>query len=484
MDTQTIVAAPQLRVVVDAKPRRDKVMIALLGVTGAGKSTFINTATGQDVVKTSPGSQPCTQDPKAIEFRLDDRTIVLIDTPGFDDSKRSDVRILEDIATWMAKGGFLKERMLDGLIFLHPITLARAGGSELNRTKLLEKILGPNTYNRVLIATTMWDYVASEDLVKERLETRFAPGGVWHELKELGASCVRHENTQQSAHDIVRRIINITDKFGKPKTLLETELKEKQGRVAQTSAGKTLEARLHEEIKMLQEQIFKNLEQRPPGSYKNDGDREHRATWKRWNKDQRILKNRLLEKEQELKKLQNIVFKASHADRKETYQVSLCRARGVYGRVETPLKGAFVDRVGWVTYFDIPRYLHMGYRVWAPDSRRTHLHGDYLTYELFVRPPQWKICLQSHSSPPDLFMQVVLGLFSAGDTEPYSSIVAIPQHLQLGRRVMPWEVKPALHYRMRKELSEPDALVQDLLRGGSPFARLLNNREGVRVVSL
>ncbi|KAK4107092.1 P-loop containing nucleoside triphosphate hydrolase protein [Canariomyces notabilis] len=307
METQTDDAAAQLEVVLDAKPRRDKVMIALLGVTGAGKSTFINTATGQDVVKTSSGSKPCTQDPKAIEFRLDDRTVVLIDTPGFDDSKRSDVRILEDIATWMAKGGFLKERMLDGLIFLHPITLARAGGSELNRTKLLEKILGPDVYNRVLIATTMWDYVASEDLVNERLETRFAPGGVSHELKKQGASYVRHENTQKSAHDIIRCIIDITDKFGKPKTLLEDELPKQQGRVVHTTAGKTLEARLQDEIKVLQKQILKHLDKRPPGSYKNDGDREHRKEWKHWNRDQQDLKKQLFEKEQELKKLQNIV---------------------------------------------------------------------------------------------------------------------------------------------------------------------------------
>jgi hypothetical protein len=207
----------------------------------------------------------------------------------------------------MAKRGFLKERMLDGLIFLHPITLTRAGGSELNRTKLLEKILGPHAYNRILIATTMWDYVTSEDLVSERLETRFAPGGVWHELRKQGALYMRHENTRQSAHDIVRRIISITDQFGKPKTLLETELKEKQGHVVQTSAGKTLEARIQEEIKVLQQQILKNLEQRPPGSYKNDGDPRHKKEWKRWNRDQRDLKTQLVEKEQELKKLQNIV---------------------------------------------------------------------------------------------------------------------------------------------------------------------------------
>ncbi|KAK3358106.1 P-loop containing nucleoside triphosphate hydrolase protein [Lasiosphaeria hispida] len=294
-------------------------MIAVLGVTGAGKSTFINTASGQNLLKISHGSQPCTQNPRAVEFQIEvgngNRTIVLIDTPGFDDDKRSDVRILEDIATWMARKGYLKERMLDGLIFLHPVTLTRAGGSELNRTQLLEKILGPDAYSRVLIATTMWDYIVSEDLVKDRLESRLSPGGVWYELTSKGALYVKHRNTKDSAHEIIRRIVGITDSKGKPKTLLETELQEKQGRVVQTSAGKSLESRIQRDIMVLQDQIRKHLEQRPSGSYQNDGISEHKATWKRWNKDHRKLQGQLAGKEGELKQLQNVVVSAQYSPR-------------------------------------------------------------------------------------------------------------------------------------------------------------------------
>lgn len=307
-------------------------MIALLGVTGAGKSTFANTASGKSSMKISHGSQPCeqpapdvsrrsaglntnetciylgTQDPQEVKFQLGGRTIVLIDTPGFDDDKKSDVRILEDIATWMAKKGYLKERMLDGLIFLHPVTHTRAGGSELNRTKLLEQILGRNAYNRVIIASTMWDDIVSEDTVTLRLQTRLDEGGVWHELKNNGASYVKHYNTQKSAHDIIRGIMDITDRLGgPPTTLFETELKEKKGRVGSTSAGKTLESRIRFEIEILQDHLVKHLGQRPPATYKSDGDREHKATWRRWKKDRRVLEAQLDEKEKELRQLQNII---------------------------------------------------------------------------------------------------------------------------------------------------------------------------------
>jgi len=218
------------------------------------------------------------------------------------------VRILEDIATWMAKKGYLKERMLDGLIFLHPVTHTRAGGSELNRTKLLEKILGENAYNRVIIATTMWDYIVSEDIVKDRLQSRFDKGGVWHELKNNGASHVKHYNTKKSAHEIIHRIMGITDSLGgPPKTLFEMELKEKQGRVVHTSAGRTLEGRIRLEIGILQNHLAKHLNQCPPDTYKSDGNPDHKATWKKWNKDKRVLENQLAEKNKELNQLQGVV---------------------------------------------------------------------------------------------------------------------------------------------------------------------------------
>lgn len=168
---------------------------------------------------------------------------------------------------------------------------------------------------------------------------------------------------------------------------------------------------------------------------------------------------------------------------KQTYWVSLCGGRGLCsgalgGDSIEALEGAFVDRVGWVTVTDILRYLQMGYRVWAPNSRRIHIHGDYMTYKFFLRPPQWLLCLQSHEHPPDLLMQVSFGLFKDESTEPYSSLIAIPEELQLGRRVMPWELKPALRYRMKRELSGADDLAAELMRGGSFLGRFLGNTGG------
>lgn len=90
-----------------------------MGATGSGKSTvwmwfvfgqaekliyrtqFINLASGSNLpISALLGS--CTQDvQEAPEFQLDGRQIKLIDTPGFDDTDRSEVHILKLIANFL-----------------------------------------------------------------------------------------------------------------------------------------------------------------------------------------------------------------------------------------------------------------------------------------------------------------------------------------------------------------------------------------------
>ncbi|KAK1752283.1 GTP-binding protein A [Echria macrotheca] len=149
---------------------------------------------------------PGTQEPQAVEFILDDRKIVLVDTPGFDDDKRSDIEILRAIAKWLSSKDARKKRKLDGLILLHPITRNRIG---------------------------------------ERIE----PGEVWHEMFRNGATITRHQNTQKSAHDIIRVILkkSVAEKGG-IELLVQNELRETDGNIAKTSVGKGLRNFLEHEI--------------------------------------------------------------------------------------------------------------------------------------------------------------------------------------------------------------------------------------------
>ena len=91
-----------------------------MGATGCGKSTvrsvclvpitrnspgsaqFINVASGSSL-RVGTGLGSCTSDVKlADKFTLDGRTVILIDTPGFDDTSMSDTDILKVIAAFLA----------------------------------------------------------------------------------------------------------------------------------------------------------------------------------------------------------------------------------------------------------------------------------------------------------------------------------------------------------------------------------------------
>jgi hypothetical protein len=58
----------------------------------------------------------------------------LVDTPGFDDTERSDLDILRDVAFWLASV-YTKEARLAGIIYLHRISDVRLGGQALENLR-------------------------------------------------------------------------------------------------------------------------------------------------------------------------------------------------------------------------------------------------------------------------------------------------------------------------------------------------------------
>jgi GTPase Era involved in 16S rRNA processing len=70
-----------------------------VGVTGVGKSTFINLISDSKL-EVGTSLKPCTTEVgPGNSFSLADREVILFDTPGFDDPK-GDVAILKEIANF------------------------------------------------------------------------------------------------------------------------------------------------------------------------------------------------------------------------------------------------------------------------------------------------------------------------------------------------------------------------------------------------
>lgn len=146
------------------KPR---VIIAVMGQTGTGKTTFVNTASGSNLA-TGRGLASCTSNVQASEpFELDGRSVILLDTPGFDDSERSDVDVLQLISKFLAQT-YMSGEQLAGIIYMHRISDIRMGWTSQQNFRMFRKLCGEKAAENVIIITTMWDKGREEGESREK----------------------------------------------------------------------------------------------------------------------------------------------------------------------------------------------------------------------------------------------------------------------------------------------------------------------------
>ena len=259
---------------------QDDIYIAVMGVTGAGKSRFISACTGQDV-KIGHSLESCKSDFSLPSFYADfclgttevddytfmwrDKTVHLVDTPGFDDTHRSDREVLEGIATWMSTA-YSQDIKLDGVLYLHRITDIRVGGTSLRNLIMFKKLCGNEFYPRVFLVTTMWDRVGKPE-GEAREKELISKSDFWGAMIEGGACAERHYGTRDSAMHILGDVIRNRNAKA-PKVLkVQHQMVDDGLRLDQTDAGRQFEAELlkqrekHErEIKEMQEEVKELLE--------------------------------------------------------------------------------------------------------------------------------------------------------------------------------------------------------------------------------
>ncbi|KAK6222938.1 hypothetical protein LQW54_000749 [Pestalotiopsis sp. IQ-011] len=228
-----------------------EVLIAVIGVTGAGKSTFINAAADKHNLKVGDDIFSCTQEIASESFEYNGRKITLIDTPGFDDTYVSDADVLKTVATHLTDT-YIEGRLLNGAIFLQPINGQRCTGNEMKRTKLFKLLLGEDAYSRVVIGTTMWDDLGDVARGTRQQEQRMKDGSIWGDMINHGASVIKHENTRESALRIVDKILE----FPSPIEIqLQAELRENGGNLAETSAAREVDRCLGERVQKLMKDL-------------------------------------------------------------------------------------------------------------------------------------------------------------------------------------------------------------------------------------
>ncbi|KAI6100464.1 P-loop containing nucleoside triphosphate hydrolase protein [Pisolithus croceorrhizus] len=220
--------------------------VAIMGPTGSGKSTFINSLVPSGIGSCSGirvGHTLQSETSKVQPIELDNGnglSFKLVDTPGFDDSREgiTDIDVLSMIATFLLEEE--KRSTLAGLIYMHRISDTRMGGTARRNLKMFHKLCGPNSLKNVVIITTMWDKVTpGEGKRRERelqsSETLFKP------LLDGGAAMRRHDGTRTSALGIINHLLHMQDHA--TTQIAQELLYEKKG-LEETAAGAEIQKEL------------------------------------------------------------------------------------------------------------------------------------------------------------------------------------------------------------------------------------------------
>ncbi|KAI1409419.1 P-loop containing nucleoside triphosphate hydrolase protein [Hypoxylon sp. FL1857] len=224
-------------------------MILVMGVTGSGKSHFVNLLKGGSVEE-GQGLNSVTQECQIVRIRIGSELAYVVDTPGFDDTTRSDTDIFEEITNFLGTQ-YALGLALKGIIFLYRITDVRIQGSTLSNMMAFEEMCGDHALKHVILLTTFWDLLEDKSLgARRQQELR---EDFWSDMVVKGSQVRRFDGSRDMAEALVLRLVD------KPPVVLQIQhdIMQQGKRLEDTSAGKRIVARLernlHEKDKELEE---------------------------------------------------------------------------------------------------------------------------------------------------------------------------------------------------------------------------------------
>jgi len=196
---------------------------------------------------------------------LQEYRIVLIDTPGFDDTYKTDFAILSKIATWLENSyvvtskytkpdklieydSYKKGAKLGGVIYLHDISAARFTGTASRNLQMFRKLCGEDVLDNIVLGTTKWALnVPDSELRHSQLTADY-----WEPLLAKGAKAFRIEDNYESTWRLIERMISprAQKTLNNTVLLIQREMVEKKMIIPETQAGKELRFTLQEVLDM------------------------------------------------------------------------------------------------------------------------------------------------------------------------------------------------------------------------------------------
>ncbi|KAJ5794730.1 hypothetical protein N7457_001329 [Penicillium paradoxum] len=223
------------------KPNPNDKFFLVMGMTGSGKSTFIGRCTGDDVT-VGHGLWSCTSEIDVFDFQCNGHNVYLIDTPGFNDTTRSDTDTLSILATYLG-ASHANGVCIHGIVMLHPISDNRMSGSTMRNLEMMKAMCGFTSYSNLAIATTMWS--PDSVLCAQREAQLLSDDRFFGELIASGAKLFRHNEKGRldsleevvSARRIVTHLIHQSKKYTPRVLQIQREIIDQKKAIGETKAG-------------------------------------------------------------------------------------------------------------------------------------------------------------------------------------------------------------------------------------------------------
>ncbi|KAI6156271.1 hypothetical protein EDD17DRAFT_1055290 [Pisolithus thermaeus] len=146
----------------------------------------------------------CTSEIKATKFEVEGSSVVLVDTPGFNGTNKSDREVLKLISDWLNAEYKTLRPTLSAIFYFHRISDNRMAGTPLRNLRAFEKLCGKNAMSKIILVTTMWDEVDA-DVGAERLKE--LKDSYWKVMISQGSTTFECEDARGSPIKLLRQIV-------------------------------------------------------------------------------------------------------------------------------------------------------------------------------------------------------------------------------------------------------------------------------------
>ncbi|KAL9116169.1 MAG: hypothetical protein Q9227_000539 [Pyrenula ochraceoflavens] len=204
-------------------------------------------------------SEQGTSSVSIFSFNHKAKTIHLIDTPGFNDTERSESEVLQEIAYWLSTAYGKVDAQpesrfrLNGIIYLHSVADVRWSGSTRRSFNMLRTICGPENYDAIVLTTTFWDQI-EKATGSAREKQLLNDMDKWGQLVHQSPRSLvrRHDQGYKTAIGIIDLIVTQNMKY---ELLIQKELAQPGATIYQTTAGREAQMVWEKDIERFQEEL-------------------------------------------------------------------------------------------------------------------------------------------------------------------------------------------------------------------------------------